>query len=65
MQLAKEFATKFMAFEQNYFRVKYPLPKMDFIAIPDFQAGAMENWGAIAAREIGLLGTGQQPRSRS
>ncbi len=54
--LAREFAPKFIEFQQSYFRVKYPLPKMDLIAIPDFQAGAMENWGAITSREIGLLG---------
>ncbi len=39
----------------NYYAIKYPLPKLDNIAVPDFQAGAMENWGAIIYRENDLL----------
>lgn len=39
----------------NYFGIKYPLPKLDMIAIPDFEAGAMENFGAITYRETDLL----------
>jgi aminopeptidase N len=39
----------------NYFAIKYPLPKLDEIAVPDFGAGAMENWGAIIYRETALL----------
>jgi hypothetical protein len=31
----------------DYYGIQYPLPKLDLIAISDFQAGAMENWGAI------------------
>lgn len=36
---------KTLEFFSEYFAVAYPLPKMDMIAIPDFGAGAMENWG--------------------
>jgi len=39
----------------NYFGIKYPMPKLDMIAIPDFEAGAMENFGAITYRETDFL----------
>ena len=39
----------------NYFGVRYPMKKLDLIAIPDFEAGAMENFGAITYRETDLL----------
>ncbi len=39
----------------NYFGIRYPLKKLDFIGIPDFEAGAMENFGAITFRETDLL----------
>lgn len=55
-KIAMEFGKKFLKFYEDYFGIKYPLPKMDLIAVPDFSAGAMENWGAITFREVGFLG---------
>uniref|UniRef100_A0A8K9XK09 Aminopeptidase n=1 Tax=Oncorhynchus mykiss TaxID=8022 RepID=A0A8K9XK09_ONCMY len=48
-------AVKLLEFYEKYFNIKYPLPKQDLVAIPDFQAGAMENWGLITFRETSLL----------
>jgi aminopeptidase N len=39
----------------DYFGIKYPMPKLDMIGIPDFEAGAMENFGAITYRESDML----------
>ena len=51
LDLGKKLLTSY----EKYFGIKYPLPKLDLIAIPDFAAGAMENWGAITFRETILL----------
>ena len=40
---------------ERYFGVKYPYGKLDLLAVPDFEAGAMENSGAIFFRETALL----------
>jgi tricorn protease interacting factor F2/3 len=52
---ALEYGKRFLKYYEDYFGVRYPLPKMDLIAIPDFAISGMENWGAITYSEIALL----------
>ncbi|XP_020706338.2 endoplasmic reticulum aminopeptidase 2-like isoform X4 [Athalia rosae] len=54
-QYAVKTAAKIMDYFESYFGIHYPLPKQDLIAIPDFAAGAMENWGLITYREASIL----------
>lgn len=54
-RFALDVAVKCLKFYENYFKIAYPLPVLDMIAIPDFAAGAMENWGAVTYRESTLL----------
>jgi len=54
-RLGLEFGKKALLFCEDYYGVRYPLPKLDLVAIPDFASGAMENWGAITFRENLLL----------
>jgi puromycin-sensitive aminopeptidase len=54
-RFALDVACRLLRFYHGYFGIPYPLPKLDLIAIPDFAAGAMENWGAITYREVALL----------
>jgi len=55
LDFALDIATRTIDFFDEYFGVPYPLPKSDHVALPDFSAGAMENWGLITYREIALL----------
>ncbi len=54
-KFALDVAIKCLEFYNNYFGIDYPLPVLDMIAIPDFAAGAMENWGAVTYRESTIL----------
>ncbi|NP_001080027.1 uncharacterized protein LOC379719 [Xenopus laevis] len=55
VKYALDSAVKLLDFYSNYYGIKYPLEKLDLVAIPDFQAAAMENWGLITFRETSLL----------
>jgi puromycin-sensitive aminopeptidase len=52
---ALETAVRSLSFYNEYFGIPYPLPKLDMIGLPDFGAGAMENWGLVTYRESALL----------
>jgi len=54
-QFALDSAAKLLAWFNDYFGVKYPLPKLDLIAVPGGFGGAMENWGGITFFESRLL----------
>ena len=48
--------TLVLPYYNAYFGVKFPLPKLDMIAIPgNYEAGAMENWGAITYVDNDIL----------
>jgi aminopeptidase N len=55
LDFALETGTKALDFFTDYFEIDYPLPKLDMIAISDFAAGAMENWGLITYRTACVL----------
>ena len=65
-RFALEAAKQLLAYYNDYFGIPYPLEKLDQLAIPDFAAGAMENWGAITYREVALLfdAENSSPRAR-
>lgn len=52
---ALDVAVKALDFFSDTYGIEYPLPKSDLLAITDFSAGAMENWGCVTYREARLL----------
>lgn len=54
-QFALNVAIKTLDLYDDFFGIPYPLPKLDMIAITEFAAGAMENWGLVTYREVDLL----------
>lgn len=55
-RVALDAADKILPYYNSYFGVRYPLPKLDLIAVPEnYAAGAMENWGAITFIDDSLL----------
>ncbi|XP_050519482.1 endoplasmic reticulum aminopeptidase 2-like isoform X3 [Diabrotica virgifera virgifera] len=45
----------FLDYYENFFGVAFPLPKLDIVALPEFDYGAMENWGLITYRETAIF----------
>nr|CAD7575715.1 unnamed protein product [Timema californicum] len=54
-QYSIEVTPRLMTALEAYTGLEYFLPKLDQVAVPDFDAGAMENWGLITYREIYIL----------
>ncbi len=52
---ALEAARESLSRLERYFGLPYPYPKLDLVAVPDFEFGAMENAGAVFFRETLLL----------
>jgi aminopeptidase N len=54
-RFALDSAVELLHYFNDYFGLKYPLPKLDLIALPGGFGGAMENWGAVTFFESLLL----------
>uniref|UniRef100_UPI00358E17ED endoplasmic reticulum aminopeptidase 1-like isoform X2 n=1 Tax=Myxine glutinosa TaxID=7769 RepID=UPI00358E17ED len=54
-KFALDEAVKALELYETAFSIAYPLQKLDLLAVPDFGAGAMENWGLVIFREMYLL----------
>lgn len=55
LNFSLDVAIKCLDWFENWFGIEYPIEKMDLIGIPDFNAGAMENWGLITFRPTQLF----------
>lgn len=55
LDFALDIAVRVIDFYEDYYGVAYPIPHSYHLALPDFSAGAMENWGLVTYREIYLV----------
>ena len=55
LDFSLDIAVRSIEFYEDYYGVKYPIPQSLHIALPDFSAGAMENWGLVTYREVCLI----------
>lgn len=52
---AGEMGPQILRYLEDYFDIKFALPKLDVVGLPDFGFSAMENWGLITFKERTLL----------
>ncbi len=55
LEFANETAVRALDYYEKRFNKPYPLAKLDQVALPDFEFGAMENWGLVTYRESMML----------
>ena len=55
LDFALDIAKRAIEFYEEFYQTKYPLPHSWQLALPDFSAGAMENWGLVTYREVAIL----------
>lgn len=55
LDFSLDIAKRSIEFFEDFYQTPYPLPHSWQVALPDFSAGAMENWGVVTYREACLL----------
>ena len=58
-EYARSIGPVILEYYEEFFKTVFPLPKQDMAALPDFAAGAMENWGLITYRCVARSGAGR------
>ncbi|XP_038059590.1 aminopeptidase N-like [Patiria miniata] len=65
LQYGLNMTARTLDFYIEHIGMDFPLPKIDVVAVPDFEASAMENWGLITYRETALLNTASTTSQRT
>ncbi len=55
LDFALDIAKRAIEFYEDFYQTPYPLPHSYQLGLPDFSAGAMENWGLVTYREAAIL----------